>query len=87
LVKDFHFLSTSHHNLVAVGLLETFLNLEKIGNENKFKFQRKSLINLLTGGKVFSDIVEAITWQGILWTCSHQVYVLILNSHHNNLIQ
>lgn len=31
LIKDFHFLSTSHHILVAFGLLETFLNLQKSG--------------------------------------------------------
>lgn len=31
LIKDFHFLSTSHHALVANGLLETFLNLQKSG--------------------------------------------------------
>jgi DNA-dependent protein kinase catalytic subunit len=66
LVKDFYFLSTSHHNLVAAGLLETFANLEK------------------TGGKVFSDTVESITWQGILWTCSHQL-TYDLESNYENI--
>lgn len=31
LIKDFHFLSTAHHSLVAVSLLETFVNLQKLG--------------------------------------------------------
>jgi len=55
LIKDFHFLSTSHHALVANGLLETFLNLQK------------------SGGKILDDILEAVIWQGILWTCSHKL--------------
>lgn len=55
LIKDFHFLSTSHHNLVAISLLETFSNLQK------------------SGGKVLEDVLETVIWQGILWTCSHQL--------------
>lgn len=31
LIKDFHFLSTAHHLLVATALLEAFLNLQKLG--------------------------------------------------------
>jgi DNA-dependent protein kinase catalytic subunit len=31
LIKDFHFLSSSHHALVPVSLMETFLNLQKLG--------------------------------------------------------
>lgn len=34
LIKDFHFLSTSHHSLVAFSLLETFVNLLKMGMQN-----------------------------------------------------
>ncbi|KAG5673262.1 hypothetical protein PVAND_003325 [Polypedilum vanderplanki] len=65
LIKDFHFLSTSHHNLVANGLFETFINLEKMG------------------GKIFNDIVESIIWQGILWTCSHQLKYDLENNYEN----
>lgn len=33
LIKDFHFLSTAHHSVVAVSLLETFVNLQKLGEK------------------------------------------------------
>ncbi|CRK91834.1 CLUMA_CG005456, isoform A [Clunio marinus] len=33
LIKDFHFLSTAHHPLVASSLLETLLNLQKLGGK------------------------------------------------------
>ena len=35
LVKDFHFLSTAHHSLVANAMLETFVNLQKLGETFK----------------------------------------------------
>ena len=35
LIKDFHFLSTANHSLVAVALLDTFVNLQKLGKELK----------------------------------------------------
>lgn len=33
LIKDFHYLSTAHHLLVAKSLLEAFINLEKLGEK------------------------------------------------------
>lgn len=41
LIKDFHYLSTAHHALVAVALLETFSNLQKLGTSKTFKFLLK----------------------------------------------
>lgn len=35
LIKDFHFLSTIHHTLVATSIMETFLNLQKLGEFSK----------------------------------------------------
>jgi len=55
LIKDFHYLSSSHHAIVANALIESFLNLQKLG------------------GKVLDNVLEAVIWQGILWTCSHQL--------------
>lgn len=34
LIKDFHFLSTAHHSLVAKSMLEAFINLEKLGKKS-----------------------------------------------------
>lgn len=39
LIKDFHFLSTTHKSLVAVSLLETFINLQKLGKYSKIYFK------------------------------------------------
>lgn len=55
LIKDFHFLSTAHHSMVCLCLLETFINLEKSGEKN------------------LDDVLDSVIWQGILWTCSHQL--------------
>lgn len=34
----------------------------------------ETFINLeKSGGKIFSDLIETVIWQGILWTCRHQV--------------
>jgi DNA-dependent protein kinase catalytic subunit len=35
LIKDFHYLSTIHHALVATSIMETFMNLQKLGEFNK----------------------------------------------------
>jgi DNA-dependent protein kinase catalytic subunit len=37
----------------------------------KFKFNLLLLFKI--GGKVLSDVLEFVIWQGILWTCSHQL--------------
>lgn len=55
LIKDFHFLSSSHHYLVAQSLLSTFKNLEKLG------------------GKFLDQCLEKIVFQGLVYTCSHQL--------------
>ncbi|CAO1438484.1 unnamed protein product [Diamesa serratosioi] len=33
LIKDFHYLSSAHHNLVIIALLQTFNNLQKLGGK------------------------------------------------------
>lgn len=62
LMKDFHFLSTSHHEVTFVSLLKTFSNIEKAGD------------------KIFEDIINSVVWQGVLWSCRHQLIYDIENT-------
>lgn len=55
LMKDFHFLSSSHHEVTVICLLKTFCNIEKAGD------------------KIFEDIISSVVWQGVLWSCRHQL--------------
>lgn len=55
LMKDFHFLSVSYHEVTVMCLLKTFINIEKAGD------------------KIFEDIINSIVWQGVLWSCRHQL--------------
>lgn len=41
LIKDFHYLSTAHHSVVAKSLLEAFSNLEKLGKGLEIYYQEQ----------------------------------------------
>lgn len=74
LIKDFHYLSTNHHALVAKSLLEAFSNLEKLCKRNEVASGSiKTVCNSASGGRVLENILESVIWQGVLWTCSHQL--------------
>lgn len=53
--RNFHLLSSAHHELTISSLIMTFYNLSRLGDT------------------VLDDVLSKVIYQGVIWTCSHNL--------------